>query len=511
MKFLGSLVSVITLLVVVFGAPAYDAAHGNWPGRRMAGSGSFEDFRSGVMAKRLEKRLVAGSALDELIRPRYNEASYLLTGQTNPGVVVGKDNWLFPSDRLGEPGPKKREEFATTVEALGELTRFLEERGCLVVYQLVPRKRTLYPEMLPDGLSDPYVPLFDDVRDAMLAEGLRVPDLRPVLKPEGEPLYFTNDTHWKPEGCRAAATFMADYLRELLPDGEVPGKPMDVVLREYPPEDFIGYQQRLLGFERGSWLFDKFTNQIRQHGAVLEKDREKFCRGSKQPQPIVLLGTSMSRGPYYSASQYVGLLGVQIEDRAAAGYGAGYRFAELMAEILTKRRLLPEVIIWEFPEDFPIREGRYFNEPLLSTIAVLGGAPYRAEPLDAARELQNMTVYSEKDGVLDAECEGPRSQILYTLNEPIAGDSGAVLRLDFNVPKRGKPLGLLHLEWGEVIGEKPIARRSVLIRRSDSTHPIMEPLVLPAGAPINYIRIRPYNSKARIELGNVELWTPRRR
>lgn len=511
MKFLGSLVSFLTLLVVVFGAPAYDIAHGNWPGRGMGGGVTFDQFRSGVFAQRVEKRLDSGSSIDELVRPRYNEAAYLLTGKTNPGVVVGKDNWLFPSDRLGEPGLKKRAEFAKSVKAMGELTRFLEAHGCLVIYELVPRKRTLYPEMLPDELAEPYVPLFDEVRDAMLAEGLRVPDLRPTLKPDDRVLYLTNDTHWQPEGCRAAALFIADYLREQLPDGKVPGKPLDVVFHEYPEEDTIGYQQRLLGFERGSWLFNQFTVKSRRHGAVLRKDPDWMVRGSREPQPLVLVGTSMSRGPYFAASQFIGALGVQIEDHTAAGYAAGYRLAEVVGEVLTERRPMPKVLIWEFPEDFPIREGRYFREPLTAMLALIDGAPYGAAPLEpASRRLEQIDEIVETNGVMNADCRGPKSQITYLLEEPIAGDAGVVLRLDFNVPRRGKPLGFLTIEWGEDPEQaKPSGLRSVLIRRSDFTHPIVEPLTLPDGAPIRYIRIRPYNSPARFELGSLELWKPR--
>jgi acetyltransferase AlgX (SGNH hydrolase-like protein) len=513
MKTFGSLVSVATLLVAVFGAPAYDIAHGNWPGKGMWGSGTARDLRSGVTAKRVETRLVAGSQLDELIKPRYNEALYLATGKTGPGVVVGKDNWLFPADRLSEPGQGKRLENEKSVAALGKLTRWLEARGCLVVFELIPRKRTLYPEQLPDDLKDPFVPLFDGLRDAMLAEGLHVPDLRPALTPEDELLFFTNDNHWNAEGCHRAAGVIADYIKEQLPDGKLPGKPMDVVFRTFPPEDFIGYQQRLLGFQKGSWLSNRFTNQYSRVAAVPDPESPKIRRGSREPQPIVVIGTSFSQGPFFSASQYVGHFGRQVEDRSASGYAAGYRAVDFFCELLTGARPVPKVLIWEFPEDFPTREGRYFREPLESILEVIDGAPYTVTPFETReRALQRVSIIKEQDDSLKATCTGPKSTMTWMLTEPIPGDAGAVLKFGFNVPNRGKPLGFVTVEWGtEVVWDQtPLPEssrtRQVLVRRSTKTHPILIPLEMDAGESIRYIRIRPYNSPATFELTRLQIW-----
>jgi len=513
MKTFGSLISVATLLVVVFGAPSYDVAHGNWPAKGMWGKGTAKDFRSGVTAKRVENRLVAGSQLDELIKPRYNEALYLATGKTELGVLVGKDNWLFPADRLSEPGGMKRLECEKSVAALGKLTRWLEARGCLVVFELIPRKRTLYPEQLPDDLPEPFVPLFEDLREAMLAEGLHVPDLRPVLKPEGELMFFTNDNHWTAEGCHRAAGAIADYVKQQLPGGEVPGKPMKVVFRTFPPEDFIGYQQRLLGFQPGSWLSGKFTNQYSRVAAVPNPESPKIRRGSREPQPVVVIGTSFSQGPFFSASQYVGHFGLQVEDRSASGYAAGYRAVDFFSGILTGARPVPKVLIWEFPEDFPTREGRYFREPLESILAVIDGAPYTATPFETReRALQRVTILEENDELLKASCSGPRSTITWMLTEPIPGDAGAVFKFSFNVPNKGKPLGLLAVEWGTQVVWDPdplpesSRTQTVLIRRSNKTHPILIPLEMSEGESIRYIRLRPYNSPATFELERPRIW-----
>jgi hypothetical protein len=507
MKIFGSLVSVATLLVVVFGAPSYDIAHGNWPGKGMWGKGTAKELRSGVVAKRIEERLVAGSALDELIRPRYNEAVFLATGKTNPGVVVGPNNWLFPAGRIGEPGAGKRAECLKSVAALGTLTRYLEERGCFVVFELIPRKRTLYPEQLPKDDADPFVPLFDFVRDAMLAEGLHVPDLRPTLAPEGEMLFFTNDNHWTAEGGHRAARTIADYVREQLPEGKVPGTPLDAVFRTFPPEEFIGYQQRLLGFAKDSWMSRKFTNLHTRIAAVRDVESEKFLRGTKKPQPVVLIGTSFSQGPFYGASQFLGHFGVQVEDRSASGYGAGYRGVEFFSEILTGRRELPEVLIWEFPEDFPSREARYFREPLESIIAVLDGAPYTPVEFDyRERMLQGIAVIKDEDGLLKASCTGPNAWVMWMLTEPIDGAAGAVLKFDFNVPKKGLPQGIVTVEWGTNAGVDPLRTHTTLVRRATSTHPILVPLELPPGEAIRYVRIRPYQTPANFELGGFEIW-----
>lgn len=510
MKTVGAILSVASLLIVLVGAPIYDAVQGNWPGRHITGEVTFDEARSGKLAQRIEDDLERHSTLDELVRPRYNEATYLMLGSTQPGVTVGKDRWLFPAGRLTEPGKKNREELQRSAEFLGELFGFLESKGCIVIVQLVPRKRTLYPEMLPSSYRHRYVPLFDVVRDALLAEGLDVPDLRPVMRGDGEEiLYLTNDTHWQPEGCHRAAQFITEKLLERIPLEDIPGRRLDVEVRRGDPKPFIGYQQRLLGFTEDGWLFNRFTVETREVGAYLKGGDGELLRGALSPRPVVVLGTSMSAGPYFGPSQFIATLGMQVESRAQAGYGAGYRIAELFAEILTQRRRVPRVLIWEIPEDFLAREGRYISDPLEATVALLPDAPYDAKPIEYVhRRVGGMKVVDEKDGVLRLQVNGQQGSVVYQLAEPLAGDAGAVLRFDCFLRKDGTPAGMLRVQYGNSRDPENVRTVAQTIRVSSDTHPIFVPLEMGADETVDFVRIHPYTGRAQIRLTDVELWMP---
>ncbi len=128
----------------------------------------------------------------------------------------------------------------------------------------------------------------------MLAEGLDVPDLRPVLG-SGDPLlYFTNDSHWTPHGNYLGAGMIAERIKERCLPESVPGTPLDVEFRWLPPEKFIGHELKVRGFSEDGWLNGKFTNPIRQVWVTDSGDTEEVHFGSQVPQPILAVGTSTS-------------------------------------------------------------------------------------------------------------------------------------------------------------------------------------------------------------------------
>ncbi|MEM8712323.1 MAG: hypothetical protein AAGG01_15335, partial [Planctomycetota bacterium] len=307
MKLLSSIVSVLVFVCVIFGAPIYDAIQGNWPTAGYRGPRDAAAIRSGRAAKALEKTLESRSKLDELVRPRYNELSFLAVGKTNKGVVVGPGDWLFPEMRLNPLPATHREDLSRAVRAIGAITRHLESRGTRVIFELVPRRTTLYPEQLPGRYRNSFVSPYELVRDAMVAEGLEVPDLRPALTEGGQVRYMRNDEHWKPEGALAAAKVIAKALIGGFGEAGPPGPPVDVMWRQYPAKEFRGYQHRLLKFTEGGYLDQRFIEEIAGIHAVGATNQNKRYDGSKEYRPILLVGTSYSRHPFFGASQFIGL------------------------------------------------------------------------------------------------------------------------------------------------------------------------------------------------------------
>lgn len=504
-KFFCSVISFLVFATVIFGGPTYDIFHGNWPGR---GTDvlklPFEKIRSGVVTKRIEKQLRAGSSLDELSHPPYSELRYLVTGATNPGVVVGQDNWLFLSGRLTKPGVKTWGAMPDIVKALGELTRYLESNGVFVVFELAPRKQTLHPDMVPSNLPSPFFQTYEPILNQMRAEGLNVPDLRPALSGLDPQLYMTNDSHWTPEGCHVAAKVIADFIVDNIPGGQVPGARLESKFYRSPPRARVGYEQTLLGFRKNGWLNRQFTNHVPTVFAGMANSREKPLYGATRSKPILVIGTSMSGAPYFTASQLIGWLGVNVENHSKAGFAAGYRGVEKFLQFMTGKRRFPKVLVWEIPEDFIAREGRYMLEPLLSVQEILGDAPLRETQIALeSLEMSGITGEINEFGIFSGKTTGPKAAISFALPRSIDASSGTVLKFDITIPEAttGPHLGLLRVKWGSKSGQAKRRSKEIILRVTPWMHTILIPLKGDEGETFDYIRILPLTSATDLRFG----------
>ena len=120
-------------------------------------------------------------------------------------VIEGSDGWLyFGKDTLNKCEPAQP--LDTTVAALAELRRMVEDSGRKFVFVPVPDKTTMVPDYLPD--SYPGKDCADAVTPDLWRKLLRVAsgvDIRPRLQGAadrlGHPVYYKLDTHWTHEGA----------------------------------------------------------------------------------------------------------------------------------------------------------------------------------------------------------------------------------------------------------------------------------------------------------------------
>lgn len=508
MKLACSLISVIIFFVIVVGAPFLEIQRDNWPGAGYEYATDFEAVRSGQVARNIQQLLDDRSQLDDLLRPRYQESLYVATGLTTPGVVVGPNDWLFPASRLRGPEQAKLDALHDTCAAVAGVADWFEAQGCVAIFELVPRKQTLYPEELPSDLHFAYKSYFEQVRDALLKQGLWVPDLRLILRPEDGLYYLPNDDHWNCDGCYAAAEYLAGLLKERFGEEGIPGRSIALLSKRMEPTPFIGTPQRMLGFSEHRWLFKRFTRPHERITSVRVGNEQQEYMGSFSPQPVLMVGTSFSASPFRSPSHYSALLGVEVENHAYGGFAAGYRMAEVARAIMTGRREAPRLLIWEFPEDFPLLEDQYFREPLEAILDAAKHAPYTAGPIEASeRLLEGIVVQNEESGMLAGTSSGSSASITYSLTAALSGNGQEVLSFDFNCLGKGAVLGELVVEWGAAKDARMPNRKVILMQRSSRVHPVLVRLTTHDGAPIRHIRIRPHTLPTRIELGNVEIWT----
>lgn len=508
MRHVASALAVLLFLGVVFGGPIREIRGGHWPGKGVSAP-DWEELRSGNYAKLIETRLEAGSQLKGIAQPKYNEARFLAFGTANQGVVVGPNDWLFLSHRLTRPNEHQLRYVEKNVDAMADIGAFLEERGTRTVIALLPRKQSVFPEELPSADVVDYFPLFDLQRDLMLERGLDVPDLREAIRGAEERPYFVNDEHWRPAGANAAAHALADHLRQLYAPDPVPGRPLETHMVTLPSRPFIEQEQRRLGFAKDGWLFDRFSDTVEEMRAAKVGTQDRFHLGSIEPEPVFLLGTSMTGGPYWLTSHLMNALGVHVQTYNRDGYAAGYRALDQFCKWLTGAQPFPEAFVWEIPEDFVPREAEYIHAPLRMVTDLFPGYPYAVEPVDInAPNQEGITDRSMKEGgILRARSTTAEANLSLEVPEALAAAPGLALKFHLTVPP-GQPYhsGMARVTWtGEDRGTA-LGERTVPIRITRHLHPVVIPLTAPEGTPVRWIQIHPYSKPTVFEFGAVELW-----
>lgn len=194
----------------------------------------------------------------ELIRWQAEAKMNWLRSSGSPQVLLGKEGWLFHA------GEGEVEMFTGSepfdAEGLAEWARFLEamadwaeSRGASFVVTFVPEKQTVYPELMPDGLTRARGASRQDqlVGHLKSRPRVRVADLRPALSEAkaATQVYQVTDTHWNHVGGFAAYTALA---RELGRDF-VGVRPVPLSEYEVTQEKHSGDLAGLLGLRGVIW------------------------------------------------------------------------------------------------------------------------------------------------------------------------------------------------------------------------------------------------------------------
>jgi len=140
---------------------------------------------------------------------------------TLPGVVLGKDGWLFLA--AGRSFEGYRHVIPMTFDQLEQCRLDLEEKqsrlkahGIDFLLVIAPDKGTIYPEYLPGYARAADAPSrLDQLLEHMRARSsVQVLDLRPTLfkAKEQHQVYHKTDSHWNEFGAQAACRTILDTI-----------------------------------------------------------------------------------------------------------------------------------------------------------------------------------------------------------------------------------------------------------------------------------------------------------
>jgi len=142
---------------------------------------------------------------------------YALFAEGRPGVVVGRQHWLYTDEEFKVDNDARRE-LEKNLALIEWAHKELARRGIAVLVAVVPAKARVYPEFL-DRRRPPALhrALYAQVQAALKADGIASADLLTPLEAgkSREPTFLRTDTHWTPFGADLAAQAVAESAEPL--------------------------------------------------------------------------------------------------------------------------------------------------------------------------------------------------------------------------------------------------------------------------------------------------------
>ena len=300
-----------------------------------------------------ERRFEEGLALRGPALAAWAWLRYGLFAEGSPGVLVGRDGWLFTAEEFQlrwDPASPARVDLATVRQGRDELAA----RGVELVIALVPAKARVYPDRLgrytlPRELAGRY----HELLNRLAGLGIPAPDLLGPLQEgrgRGE-VFLRTDTHWTPRGAELAAQALAGPVRLILAQAGSPRARFvsgDGTQREYRGDllNFIPLGPLAKHFgPRPDSVVPRLTSRL---------DSEETGLFGSVDIPVVMAGTSYSRGELWNLEGALkAAVAADVLNVAAEGQGALQPLRALLAgPVLADVRA--QVVIWEIPE-------RYFS------------------------------------------------------------------------------------------------------------------------------------------------------
>lgn len=302
----------------------------------------------GKLASTFEKHYDKGFVLKDFGTNAWAALEYGLFGEGRPGVVIGRDEWLFTAEEFDPPS--NGQQVTDNWQLIQGVQTELKRRGIDLVVLLLPAKARLYPEHW--GEQEPVAhqqAMYQQALQQMQQLGLRGPQLlQPLRKGKGSgEVFLRTDTHWTPFGAAVVAKATADYLRQ----------------QSQWSSGSVDYQTQRVGSEthKGDLLtylpLDPYFERMQPASEQLEIRKTEQqgeggdLFGDNSPE-IALVGTSYSANPKWN---FLGALREELHadlyNYAEDGHGPLVPMLRLLAKGEEETQGL-KMVLWEVPERY---------------------------------------------------------------------------------------------------------------------------------------------------------------
>jgi alginate O-acetyltransferase complex protein AlgJ len=278
---------------------------------------------------------------------------YKLFNEGRPGVVLGRDQWLY-SDEEFNPIANSEQFESENLALIQGVRDTLKQHGVQLVLAIVPAKARLYPEHIgKEAPASLHKDLYQQFHAQVQQAGILAPDLLAPLqqaKAQGQ-VFLRTDTHWTPMGAEVVAQHIGATIAKQTP---LSGEPQQYVTEAKPVEAYKGDLTSFLPLDPlFSDLLPKPDQLAQRSTKVAEGTGEggDSLFGDSQI-PVALIGTS------YSANAHWNFLGAlqqalhsDVVNYAENGHGPILPMLKYLQTDAFKNSP-PQVLVWEFPERY---------------------------------------------------------------------------------------------------------------------------------------------------------------
>lgn len=182
----------------------------------------------------------------------------LLKVNTNPNVIIGKNDYLYSIEELNDYNRDNTLSDAD-IETIGKnLLKFqkdLQERGIYFLFTIAPNKSTIYPEYMPfQPKFQNEASNYDKLQKKIDELGINNINFKKTLMENKDKynLYYKRDTHWNDRGSFLATEEILKNLSKVYPISDMPK------IKFVEKEIYNGDLDGLLGLK--SWIEEEKLN-----------------------------------------------------------------------------------------------------------------------------------------------------------------------------------------------------------------------------------------------------------
>jgi len=138
---------------------------------------------------------------------------YQLFNEGRPGVVVGKQGWLFSKEEFVW-SPREAAHLQAALDEIALVARQFSAANIQLLPVLLPAKSEIYSEQLLQVNPQLQARLYEQALHGLADRGVAVADLRPLLwrAAKQQEVFLKSDTHWTPFGASQVAQWTAQQL-----------------------------------------------------------------------------------------------------------------------------------------------------------------------------------------------------------------------------------------------------------------------------------------------------------